>query len=30
MEDPKFRQAMQSLEELKVEHPKPAMVRKIL
>jgi Fanconi anemia group M protein len=30
MEDPKFRQAMQALEELKVEHPKPAMVRKIL
>lgn len=30
MEDPKFRQAMQSLDELKVEHPKPAMVRKIL
>ncbi|MFZ3146664.1 DEAD/DEAH box helicase [Methanothrix sp.] len=30
MEDPKFRQAMQALEVLKVEHPKPAMVRKIL
>lgn len=30
MEDPKFLQAMQALEELKVEHPKPAMVRKIL
>jgi Fanconi anemia group M protein len=30
MEDSKFRQAMQALEELKVEHPKPAMVRKIL
>lgn len=30
MEDPKFRQAMQALEDLKVEHPKPAMVRKIL
>ncbi|WP_348304551.1 DEAD/DEAH box helicase [Methanothrix sp.] len=30
MEDPKFRQAMQALEELKVQHPKPAMVRKIL
>lgn len=30
MEDPKFRQAMQALEELRVEHPKPAMVRKIL
>ena len=30
MEDPKFRQAMQALGELKVEHPKPAMVRKIL
>ncbi len=30
MEDPKFRQAIQALEELKVEHPKPAMVRKIL
>jgi len=30
MEDPKFRQAIQALEQLKVEHPKPAMVRKIL
>ncbi|WP_273467382.1 DEAD/DEAH box helicase, partial [Methanothrix sp.] len=30
MEDSKFRQAMQALEDLQVEHPKPAMVRKIL
>ncbi|MGB4653156.1 MAG: DEAD/DEAH box helicase [Methanothrix sp.] len=30
MEDPKFRQAIQALEQLKVEHPKPAMVRRIL
>jgi len=30
MEDPKFRQAIQALKQLKVEHPKPAMVKKIL
>jgi ERCC4-related helicase/ERCC4-type nuclease len=30
MQDPKFRQAMNALQEIKVEHPKPAAVRKIL
>jgi len=30
MQDPRFRQAMNALQETKVEHPKPAAVRKIL
>jgi ERCC4-related helicase len=30
MQDPKFRKVMDDLEKLDVEHPKPAMVKKIL
>ena len=30
MQDPKFRQAMDALQTLEVEHPKPAAVKKIL